>query len=303
MPSEDIKKVRELIAAQPPRNEMTIEERRAFMDSWDKAHPVSDGVSVAVARVADVPVEWIAAPEAKDDGILLFLHGGGYVIGSPSSHRHLVANLSAETGLQGLLVDYRLAPEDPFPAAVEDALSVYASLLTHGYESEQIAIAGDSAGGGLVVATMLAAKDAKLPQPAAGICLSPWTDLTGTAKSLETNADVDPTVSKESLAAFAELYIVDEDEKNPYASPLFGDLSGLSPLLVQVGSIEVLLDDAVELVERAKAAGVSATLEVWDEMIHVWHRYYPVLQEGREANARIGEYLRGIMASGAAAAE
>ena len=303
MPSEDIKKVRELIAAQPPRNELSIDERRNFMDSWDNLHPVPGDVSVAAARVADIPVEWISRSDASDDGVLLYLHGGGYVIGSPNSHRHLVANLSAESGLQGLLVDYRLAPEHPFPAAVEDALSVYASLLTHGYEPEQVAVAGDSAGGGLVIAMMLAAKDANLPQPSAGICISPWTDLTQTADSFSNNAEVDPTVSKQSLDDFAELYIADEDIKNPYASPLFGDLTGLPPLLVQVGSIEVLLDDSTALVERAKASGVSATLEVWEEMIHVWHRYYPLLREGREANARIGEYIRGIMSESAVAAE
>jgi len=303
MPSEDIKKVRELIAAQPPRNELSTDERRKFMDSWNELHPVPDSVSVAAARVADIPVEWIEAPNSSDDGVLLYLHGGGYVIGSPNSHRHLVANLSAESGLQGLLVDYRLAPEHPFPAAVEDALSVYASLLTHGYEPEQVAVAGDSAGGGLVIAMMLAAKDANLPQPAAGVCISPWTDLTQTSGSFLSNAKVDPTVSKQSLDHFAQLYIADEDIKNPYASPLFGDLSGLPPLLVQVGSIEVLLDDATNLVERAKASGVLATLEVWEEMIHVWHRYYPLLREGRDANARIGEYIRGIMSESASTAE
>ena len=303
MPSDDIKKVREMIAGLPPRTEMSIPERRATMDAWDKAYPVADDVTVASAKVAEVPVEWITAPNASEDAVLLFLHGGGYVIGSPDSHRHLVANLSEETGLQGLLVDYRLAPEDPFPAAVEDAISVYAALLTHGFEAEEIVVAGDSAGGGLVIAMMLAIRDANLPLPAAGICLSPWNDLTATAKSLETNASVDPTVTKESLDFFAGEYLGEEDAQNPYASPLFGDFTGLPPLLIQVGSVEVLLDDAVMLAERAKEAGVSVTLEVWDEMIHVWHRYYPVLQEAREANARIGEYVRGIVSVSAAAAE
>jgi len=303
MPSDDIKKVREMIAGLPPGTGMSIPERRATMDAWDKAYPVADDVTVALAKVAEVPVEWITAPNASEDAVLLFLHGGGYVIGSPNSHRHLVANLSEETGLQSLLVDYRLAPEDPFPAAVEDAISVYAALLTHGFEAEEIVVAGDSAGGGLVLAMMLAARDADLPLPAAGICLSPWNDLTGTAKSLKINASVDPTVTKESLDFFASKYLGDEDAQNPYASPLFGDLTGLPPLLIQVGSVEVLLDDAVLLAERAKEAGVSVTLEVWDEMIHVWHRYYPILQEAQEANARIGEYVRGIVSVNAAAAK
>ena len=303
MASDDIKKVRELIAAQPPRSEMTIPERRAHSDKWDDAFPVPDDFTVASARVADIPVEWIGAPGVNEDAVLLFLHGGGYVVGSPRSHRHLVANLSAETGLQALLVDYRLAPEAPFPAAVEDAISVYASLLTHGYEAEEIVVAGDSAGGGLILSMMMAVRDAQLPQPAAGICMSPWTDLTGTAESLTTNADVDPTVSKESLEFFSQHYLGGEDPAHPFASPLHGDFTGLPPLLIQVGSVEVLLDDAVTLDTKARAAGVNSTLEVWDEMIHVWHRYYPMLREAREANARIGEYVRGVLEKNAVAAE
>ena len=151
MPSDDIKAVREMIAAQPPRNEMTVPERRTSMDGWDDVHPVPDGVQVAAARVADVPVEWIGAPNAREDRLLLYLHGGGYVIGSPSSHRHFVAKLSEETELQALLVDYRLAPENPFPAAVEDATAVYASLVTHGYEPKDIVVVGDSAARSLSV--------------------------------------------------------------------------------------------------------------------------------------------------------
>ena len=220
-----------------------------------------------------------------------------------ASHRHFVAKLSEETGLQALLVDYRLAPENPFPAAVEDAISVYAALLTHGYAPEDIVVAGDSAGGGLLLSMMLAAIDHEVPVPAAGICLSPWTDLTGEAESLTKNAAVDPTVSKESLDFFAQHYLGEEDPAHPLASPLHGDLTGLPPLLIQVGNIEALLDDAVLLDERAKAAGVSSKLEVWDEMIHVWHRYFPMLREAREANSRIGEFVRDIMSSHAAAAE
>lgn len=303
MPSEDIKKVREMLAAQPSRSEMTIPERRANSDRWDEAYPVPPEVTVASARVADVPVEWIGAPDVNEDAVLLFLHGGGYVVGSPASHRHLVAGLSEETGLQALLVDYRLAPEDPFPAAVEDGVSVYAALLTHGYEADQIVMAGDSAGGGLIIAMMLAVRDAGLPLPAAGVCLSPWTDLTGTAESLTTNAAVDPTVSKESLDFFAGQYLAGENPEHPLASPIHCDLDGLPPLLIQVGSVETLLDDSVTLDAKARAAGVESTLEVWDEMIHVWHRYYPILQEAREANARVGEFVRGIISAQAVAAE
>lgn len=303
MSSEDIIKIRKLLAAQPSRAEMTIEELRTHFNAWDEAHPVPAGVDVTATSIADVPVEWISTNYARDDAVLLYLHGGGYVVGSPLSHRHLVAALSEETRIRGLLVDYRLAPEYPFPSAVEDALAVYSALLDDGYSPDQIVVGGDSAGGGLAISLLLAARDKKLPQPVAGICLSPWTDLTGNAKSLETNASVDPTVTKEFLDYFADHYLGDEQASNVLASPIFADLAGLPPLLIQVGSVEVLLDDSTELAERAKDAGVSVTLEVWDQMIHVWHRYYPLLQEGREANARIGEYVRNILSNHAAAAE
>ena len=303
MPSKDILMIRELLAAQPSRDKMTIEELRTFFDAWDEDNPVPAEVSVIATRIADVPVEWISAENAREDFVFLYLHGGGYVIGSPLSHRHLVAALSEETGIRGLLVDYRLAPEHPFPAAVEDALAVYSALLKDGYSPDQIVVGGDSAGGGLAISLLLAVRDAKLPQPAAGICLSPWTDLTGSAESLETNAAVDPTVTKEFLQFFANHYLGEEQANNIFASPIFANLDGLPPLLIQVGSVEVLLDDSTGIAKRAKEADVPVTLEVWEQMIHVWHRYYPILQEGREANARIGEYVRDILSRHAVAAE
>lgn len=303
MASEDIRAVRDVIAKQPPRDKMTLVERRAHADRWDQVFPTAKQVALEAASVGGVPGEWVGAPGARDDEALLYLHGGGYVFGSPRSHRHFVAALSGETGLRALLLDYRLAPEHPFPAAVDDALVAYRALLGDGLSPRRIVVAGDSAGGGLAIVLMLAARAAGLPQPAVGICLSPWTDLTGTAGSLTSRAATDPTVSKAGLDGLAAVYLGGADPTDPLASPVFGDLAGLPPLLIQVGGAEVLLDDSVTLHQRAIAAGVASTLEVWDEMIHVWHRYWPMLREAREANARIGRFVRPLLGDRAAAAE
>jgi acetyl esterase/lipase len=301
MASDDIKAVRAGIAAAPAKDQMPVAERRASIDEAENLYPLPSDVVIETAKVGGVSGEWVRAEGVREDAVLIYLHGGGYAIGSAKSHRHLVAALSAEAGIRSFLVDYRMAPEDPFPAAVDDALAVYRALLRD-HAPTRLIIAGDSAGGGLVVSLMLAAKTAGLPQPGAGVCLSPWTDLTGRAGSLTSRADVDPSVTLVALDKFADLYLGDADRETPLASPIFGDLSGLPPLLIQVGSDEILFDDAATLDERARAAGVASTFEVWDEMIHVWQRFFPVLQEGREANARIGEYIRDILQTKAAAA-
>jgi phosphinothricin tripeptide acetyl hydrolase len=191
-----------------------------------------------------------------------------------------------------LLPDYRLAPEHPFPAAVEDAVSAYRWLMAQRIAPARIVIAGDSAGGGLAVATLLALRDTGVSLPAAGVCISPWVDLTGSGQSYATRADVDPIVTRDGIDRMALAYLAGKDAKAPLASPLFADLHGLPPLLVQVGDAEVLLDDAVQLAARAKAAGVDATLDIWDEMIHVWHWFFPMLDEGQSAIDRIGQFVQ-----------
>jgi len=223
---------------------------------------------------------------------VLYLHGGGYVIGSPRSHRHLAAAIAGAAGTSALLLDYRLAPEHPFPAAVDDAVAAYRWLLDQGIAAGHIAVAGDSAGGGLTVATLLALLNARLPMPAAGVCISPWVDLTCRGESYRSKADVDPIVRSAGVSEMARAYLATTDPRSPLASPLFADLRGLPPLLIHVGSDEVLLDDAIGLAERAKAAGVDATLEQWDRMIHVWHWFLPMLDEAQAAVASIGSFVR-----------
>ena len=292
MSSEDIKQVREMIASLPDWSTMDVLQMRAFYEQLGQQFPVPDGVSVEPTDVGGVKAEWVRAPECRNDAVLLYVHGGGYVIGSLASHRHQVAALSQATGIAALSLDYRCAPEHPFPAAVDDTVSAYQSLLASGIAPNRIVVAGDSAGGGLTVATLLALRERGLPQAAAGVCISPWVDLTMTAESYTTKAAVDPVVTREGVTGMSQAYLQGQDAHTPLASPLFADLSGLPPLLIQVGTAEVLLDDSIKLEANAKAAGVDVTLEVWDEMIHVWHFFYPMLSEGREAIARIGEFVR-----------
>ncbi|MCI0336672.1 MAG: alpha/beta hydrolase [Acidobacteria bacterium] len=292
MSSGEIKQVRELIAAWPDKSNMSVEELRTTYDYIGQQLPMPHGVSVEKVDAGGVKAEWVRAKNARTDSVILYFHGGGYVIGSTASHRHLIAALCQSSEMAALALDYRLAPEASFPAAVDDAVSAYEWLLQQDIAPVRIAIAGDSAGGGLTVATMLALRDRDIPLPVAGVCISPWVDLTCTAESIGTKAAADPIVTREMIAFMAQAYLKGQDAKNPLASPLFADLHGLPPLLIQVGTDEALLDDSRHLEARAKEAGVAVTLEVWDEMVHVWHYFFPVLSEGREAIDRIGKFVQ-----------
>jgi phosphinothricin tripeptide acetyl hydrolase len=292
MSSDDIKQVREMLASLPNETGLSIEERRAIFDNLGQQMPVPEGVSVTKTVAGGVNAEWVRAENTGIDAAILYLHGGGYRIGSPTSHRHLVAAISQSIGAAALAIDYRLAPEFPFPAAVEDAVSAYQWLIEQSIAPGRIVIAGDSAGGGLTVATLIALRERNLPLPAAGVCLSPWVDLTITAESYETRADVDPILTREELLMMAQTYLNGQDAKTPLASPLFADLQGLPPLLIQAGTDEVLVDDSVKLEASAKMSGVDVKLEIWDEMPHVWHYFFPMLQQARTAIARIGEFAK-----------
>jgi epsilon-lactone hydrolase len=290
--TKGIAAVRAHLAKLPPPDSLTLAERRAQYERAERAFPVPPDVTVTRVTAPTIPAEWLMRPGAREDAALLYLHGGGYVIGSPRSHRHLAAAIgaSAQTGV--LLPDYRLAPEHPFPAAIEDAVVAYRWLLERAVAPDRIVIAGDSAGGGLTVATMLALRDLGLPLPAAGVCISPWVDLTCAGDSYTTRADVDPIVTRRGVSAMAQAYLGGKDPATPLASPLFADPIGLPPLLIQVGDAEVLLDDSVQLAERARKAGVEARLDVWPDMIHVWHWFFPMLDEGQAAIDGIGAFVR-----------
>jgi len=264
-------------------------------DGLGATFPTPDDIAHEPADASGVPAEWSYPPGAAADRAILYLHGGGYVIGSIASHRHLVAALARAAGAHALALNYRLAPEHPFPAALDDALTGYRFLLASGFSPAKIAVAGDSAGGGLTVATLVAIRDAGLPQPACGFCISPWVDLEGLGASMTSKAAVDPMVQPEGLGGMARAYLAGASPRTPLAAPLHADLKGIAPLLIHVGSAETLLDDSTRLAAAAAAADVEVRLESWPGMIHVWHFFHTMLGEGRDGIEVAGGYIRARM--------
>ena len=276
--------------ALPPGVEIPLEQMRKNMEKI--AFKAADDIQAENVTVAGRAAEWVRAPGSQTGRAILYLHGGGYVMGSANTHRSMVGEISRAAQAAALLVDYRLAPEFPFPAAVEDGVAAYRWLLDQGFAPKNLAVAGDSAGGGLAVATLVSARDQGLPMPAAAVPISPWSDLTCTNESYKTRAEADPMVGSGSIGNMANRYLQGKDAKNPYASPNFASLKALPPLLIHVGRDEVLLDDSIKLDQKAKADGVNSTLEIWDDMIHVWHAFHPMLPEGKQAIERVGAFLR-----------
>jgi monoterpene epsilon-lactone hydrolase len=302
MGSRDIQAVRRMLAAIRTAEQPPLAELRARYDGIALMFTLPEGISVETIDAGGVPAERLTGRRSVPGRTVLYLHGGGYAIGSTVSHRH-VAGAIVEAGEASLVVpNYRLAPEHPYPAAVHDALACYHWLLDQGQDPAQLVVAGDSAGGGLALATMISARDQGLPLPAAAVLISPWVDLAGTGETLATLEARDPIVQKAGLLDMARQYLGERDPRTPLASPLYADLSGLPPLLIQVGSEEVLLDDSLRIQHRAREHGLETTLEVWDEMIHVWHFFHPQLEEGREALARVGQYIRDRVANAPVAA-
>lgn len=273
----------------------SVSELRAGMEEMLGALPAVPGVRVEGVNADGVPAEWtrVESKSGVDSrGTLLYFHGGGYFQGSIATHRRLVASLCLAAGVRGLSVDYRLAPENPFPAAVDDALAAYRWLTGPGGEDPaRVVVAGDSAGGGLTAALLVALRDAGDPLPAGAYLMSPWTDLAATGESIRTRTEVDPMIDARDTKRITSYYVPDGDVLNPLVSPLYADLSGLPPLLVHVGEAEVLLDDAVRLADRARAAGVSVELEVWPEAFHVFQMLAGLLPEADEAVAQAGEWM------------
>ncbi|HEY2107371.1 MAG TPA: alpha/beta hydrolase [Candidatus Binataceae bacterium] len=265
------------------------EMRVAFEQS---AMPPQADVTSERVNANGVDSEWIAAPGAAADRAVLYLHGGGYVLGSVATHRDLIGRISRAAQARVLGLNYRLGPEHPFPAAVDDALAGYRFLLANQFKPSRIVVAGDSAGGGLTVAALVAIRDAGLQLPAAGVCMSPWVDLEEKGESMTTRAKADPVVQREGLIGMAQAYLGGKDPRTPLASPLHADLKGLPPLLIQVGDAETLLDDSNRLAEKARDAKVQVKLEVWPEMIHVWQLFASFLPEGQEAVEGIGKFIR-----------
>jgi epsilon-lactone hydrolase len=271
----------------------TVDEQRAAMAKLASDAPPPEGVTVTTGSLGGVAAEWLAPAGAPADAAVLYLHGGGYCTGSLDSHRDLAARIAVAAGCTVVTLDYGLAPEHPHPVAVTDATAAFRALLDSGVNAGRTAIAGDSAGGGLTMATLLALRGTDTPLPGAAVCLSPWVDLTQTAPSFETMAERDPMVTREGLDTMAAAFLGDTDPRAELASPLFAtDLGGLPPVLIEVGEHEVLLDDATRLADRLRDAGGAVTLTVWPEMIHVFQAFPgAVIPEVDQSVAAIGSFL------------
>jgi epsilon-lactone hydrolase len=290
MADPEIAAIRAQIAARPRATE--IAQMRKDYDARGLAFGLPGDVTVEPVSANGVKAEWTATPGADATKAVLFLHGGGYVIGSLDSHRHMVAECGRQAGTRTLAIDYRMAPEHPFPAAVEDTVAAYRFLLSSGIAARNIAIAGDSAGGGLVVGGILAIRDAGLPLPGCAWCISPWVDMQATGQSFTDRAAADPTVQAPTIQFMAQTYLAGADPRSVHAAPHLGDLRGLPPMLIQVGACETLLDDSIALARAAGIADVPVALEIWPEMIHVWHTYHTVLAAGRRAIAAGGAFVK-----------
>ena len=258
-----------------------------------KSQSIPKDVIIEGLTVADIPAEWISIPGAIKDKVYLNLFGGGYVLGKLESRRTIPYLISRATNLRCLNIEYRLAPEHPFPAALEDSVTSYKWLLSKNYDPSDIIIGGQSAGGGLTIATLQKLKELHLPYPKGAILMSPWADLTGEAKSLEYNKVYEPEMS-DGLINMAKLYAQNESFRNPLISPVFADLKGFPPILIQAGSIEALLDDSLKLAENAKSAGVAATLDVFDNMTHVFQVFGDDLPESIKALENVAKFITNL---------
>lgn len=274
------------------RHETLDQSRRRFLAMEALIpHPPRDTQTITI-NVGGVSANRVITPASRPNRHVLYLHGGAYRLGAPSTYRHFTWRVASAAQARALVIDYRLAPEHPFPAALEDAVSCYRWLLAEGADPRRFAVVGDSAGGGLTLALLLKLRDSGLPLPAAAVALSPWTDLASTGASLTLNAKSDAMVNAHDVPKFAADYLAGADPRDPYASPLYGDPSGLPPTLIQVGSDEVLRDDAVRMAKRMQHAHCQVELQIWPQMPHVWHLLAPILPEAREAITEIGKFMQ-----------
>jgi acetyl esterase/lipase len=291
MDDSEIDAIRALLSSKP--RPVGWVQRRQRLDEVGSIWPVADDVNLELVDLDGVPGEWSIAPGSDANRVLIFFHGGGYCSGSILSHRRMVTEAGRAAGTRTLAVGYRLAPEHPFPAALDDALTVWRYVRNQGVVAKHIAIGGDSAGGGLTVALINRLRNAREELPGCAWLVSPWTDLTMSGETLTTKDAIDPIIHKGYLGELADAYLPAEtDRKDPQISPLYADLKGLPPTLIQVGSAETLLADATRFAAAAGAADVPVTLEIWPHMIHAWHLWNAHLEPGRRALANAGSFIR-----------
>ena len=291
MAQSEIEAVRALLSSKP--RPVGWLERRKRLDDVGSVWPVADDVKLEAVDVSGLQGEWSIVPGSEPSRVLMFFHGGGYCSGSIVSHRRMVTEAGRAGGMRTLAVAYRLAPEHPFPAAYDDALTAWRFLRNEGIPPARIAVGGDSAGAGLAVALIGQLRDAHEELPGCAWLVSPWTDLTMSGSTFATKDGVDPIIHKEYLNELANAYLpTGIDGKDPRVSPLYADLTSFPPLLIQVGSAETLLDDATRFASVAGAADVRVTLEIWPHMIHAWHLWNAHLEDGRRALANAGAFIR-----------
>lgn len=267
----------------------TIEQRRAACDALAESYPTAADVHVAPLVAYGIAAEWTSTPAARSDGVILYLHGGGFVWGSLASHRHFVSELGRAAKMKTFALEYRRAPEFPFPHALDDAVNGYKYLLDCG---KRIVVAGDSAGAGMAVAMQVRLRELGIPQPAGAVLFSPWADMTISADSYSRNAERDPVLNQQLMLFLATQYLGGCPRNTPLASPIFADLRGIAPLNIFVGATEALLDDSIALARAATLADVQVRLEIWPKMFHFWPNYYQELAEGKQALNMAGAILR-----------
>ena len=293
MASPQFEKLRNLLLERRPApSPVPVEKMRWGMESVALA--AADDISVTQTTIAGLDVELITAPGADPERTLLYLHGGGYVMGSPLTHRKLAGELSRAAAARVVLPDYPLAPEHPFPAAIDAVTALYRALLDAGSSPARLSIGGDSAGGGLTAALLINLRDLALPLPAAGVLVSPWLDLVRADGFDPALVEGDPILTPYDMDRIRAWYLGDADPAQPLASPVLADLTGLPPLLIQVGGAEIIVGDSRELARRAQSAGVKVELEVWPDMFHVWHAFAGRVPEATDAVERIGSFLRDL---------
>lgn len=277
--------------------ELDVETDRNILNRLGRLLKPLSPVECTPLRINHIPAEWVTPVDIPTQRTILYLHGGGFNSGSIQSHRAMVANIATACKARALLIDYRLAPEYPFPSAMEDCREAYDWLLGSGISPEQITVMGDSAGGTLTLALLIQLRNQGVPLPAMAVCLSPGTDLTMEGTSWKDNLDRDIMLKPKSIRSSIEIYLRDADPHDPYVSPLYADLHGLPPILIQVGSYEMLLSDVTRFAEKAKQEGVAIRLEVWEGMQHVWQFVASLLPEARQAIEQISQFMEDVYAN------
>ncbi len=292
---EILRNIIEIKRKNPYSEKKTIDQLRKETENTTALIPLPKSTKYKNVKVENIEAEWITCGDIDKNKVFLFMHGGGYYRGSVATSRAVVARISKEAKVKCLSIDYRLAPEYPFPAAIDDTFLTYKWLLNEGVDPQNIIVSGQSAGGGLCLALLLKIKENNFSQPLGAVALSPWTDLSQTGKTMVTNKKNDPIISKKYLDRFAKLYFPNSNNMSHLASPIIGELSGLPNMLIQVGSAETMLDDSKRFYEKAKKANVNAKFEIWEDMFHGWHSYAHILKDAEKAIISIGKFCRKLI--------